>query len=125
MRLVYAIHAALVLSLATAVFLSSCADGGDSADDGTLQVATTVAPITSIAANIGGSDIWMAGQLLSNQSGTVATPFGGVAVAAGSDVLTLRGFFEIAPMFTDPTSDIGTSTVTIRESNAGDRKSVV
>jgi hypothetical protein len=72
-----------------------------------------------IAANIGGNDIWMAGQLVSNASGTVATPFGNVTVAPGSDVLTLRGFFEIAPMFTDPNSDIGTSTVTVRESNAG------
>ena len=72
-----------------------------------------------IAANIGGTDVWMAGQLLSNQSGTVATPFGNVTVANGSDVLTLRGFFEIAPMFTDPNSDIGSATVTIRESNAG------
>ena len=72
-----------------------------------------------IAANVGGNDVWMAGQLLSNQSGTVATDFGNVTVAPGSDVLTLRGFFEIQPMFTDPRNDIGTSTVTVRESNAG------
>jgi prepilin-type N-terminal cleavage/methylation domain-containing protein len=72
-----------------------------------------------IAANIGGSDVWMAGQLLSNQSGTVATDFGNITVAPGSDVLTLRGFFEIAPMFTDPNSDIANAKVTVRESNAG------
>jgi hypothetical protein len=72
-----------------------------------------------IAANIGGNDVWMAGELVSNQSGTAVTPFGNVTVAPGSDVLTLRGFFEIAPMFTDPNSDIDTSKVTVRESNAG------
>jgi prepilin-type N-terminal cleavage/methylation domain-containing protein len=72
-----------------------------------------------IAANVGGNDVWMAGQLLSDQSGTITTDFGNIAVATGSDVLTLRGFFEIAPLFVDPRNDIDTSKVTIRESNAG------
>ena len=70
------------------------------------------------AANVGGSNRWFSGQLISNASGTAATPFGSVAVVAGSDVLTLRGFFEIAPFFTDRT-DIGASTVSVQESNGG------
>ena len=70
------------------------------------------------AANVGGSNRWLSGQLISNASGTAATPFGSVAVVAGSDVLTLRGFFEIAPFFTDRT-DIGASTVSVQESNGG------
>jgi len=71
------------------------------------------------AANIGGSDRWMAGQLISNASTSAATPFGSVDVVTGSDVITLRGFFEVAPFFTDRT-DLGASTITIRESDAGE-----
>ena len=71
------------------------------------------------AANVGGSDRWFSGQLISNASGTAATPFGSVDVVAGSDVLTLRGFFEIAPFFTDRT-DLGASAITIRESDGGE-----
>jgi hypothetical protein len=71
------------------------------------------------AANIGGSDRWMAGELLSDQDDTAATPFGAVDIAKGSDVLTLRGFFAVAPFFTDRT-DLGASTITIRESDAGE-----
>jgi prepilin-type N-terminal cleavage/methylation domain-containing protein len=71
-----------------------------------------------IAANIGGNDVWMAGELVSNASGSATTPFGTVDVANGSDLLTLRGFFEIAPMFTDP-NNVQTSKVIINESNAG------
>jgi prepilin-type N-terminal cleavage/methylation domain-containing protein len=71
------------------------------------------------AANVGGSDSWFAGELVSNAVGTTATPFGNVEVARGSDVLTLRGFFEIAPFFTDR-GDLGTTSITIRESDSGE-----
>ena len=71
------------------------------------------------AANVGGSDSWFAGELVSNAVGTTATPFGNVEVARGSDVLTLRGFFEIAPFFTDR-GDLGSSSITIRESDSGE-----
>jgi prepilin-type N-terminal cleavage/methylation domain-containing protein len=70
------------------------------------------------AANSAGSDSWFAGELISNASGTATTPFGSVAVAAGSDVLTLRGFFEIAPFFVDR-SAVGTTTITVEESSGG------
>jgi prepilin-type N-terminal cleavage/methylation domain-containing protein len=59
---------------------------------------------------------WLAGQILNNRSGTVTTDFGTVPVIAGSDVVTLRGFFEVEPFFTNR-FDIDTSaqTVTVRE----------
>jgi prepilin-type N-terminal cleavage/methylation domain-containing protein len=72
------------------------------------------------AANVGGSDQWMAGELVSNVTGgTATTPFGSVDVVEGSDVLTVRGLFEIAPFFTDRT-DLGSGVITIRESDAGE-----
>ena len=70
------------------------------------------------AGNTGGSDSWFAGELVSNAVSTATTPFGSVDVARGSDVLTLRGFFEIAPFFVDR-SALGTTSVTIEESSGG------
>jgi prepilin-type N-terminal cleavage/methylation domain-containing protein len=59
---------------------------------------------------------WVCGQIQNNQSGTVATEYGNVEVAAGTDVLTLRGLFELAPFFTNR-FDIDTTAqvLTIRE----------
>jgi prepilin-type N-terminal cleavage/methylation domain-containing protein len=77
--------------------------------------------VLPFAADIGGADTWISGRLDSNQSGVYATPFGNVNVLAGSDVLTLRGFFEIPPFFTDR-NDIettGTDRVEVRESAGG------
>jgi len=63
---------------------------------------------------------WVAGELISNASGTTATPFGNVAVIAGSDVLTIRGFFELPPFFTLYTDvKSGPDRVEIRESSGG------
>jgi prepilin-type N-terminal cleavage/methylation domain-containing protein len=70
------------------------------------------------AANSGGSDNWFAGELISNAVGTAATPFGTVDVARGSDVLTMRGFFEVAPFFVDRTG-AATTIMTIEESSGG------
>ena len=71
--------------------------------------------VMPFAANVGGSDSWFAGELISNAVGTAMTPFGSVDVARGSDVLTVRGFFEIAPFFVDRTN-LGTNNITIEES---------
>jgi prepilin-type N-terminal cleavage/methylation domain-containing protein len=68
------------------------------------------------AANSGGSDSWFAGELISNAVSSAATPFGNVDVLKGSDVLTLRGFFEIAPFFVER-SAVGTTSITIEESS--------
>lgn len=63
---------------------------------------------------------WVTGQLISNATGTVQIPgFGGVTVLPGSDVLTLRGFFEISPFFTNPQLVLAgaAGTATIAEYN--------
>ncbi len=72
------------------------------------------------AGESGGTPRWVSGELISNAGGTVQIPgFGGVTVLSGSDVLTLRGFFEISPFFTDPGTVLsGASTVTIPEFNS-------
>jgi len=67
-----------------------------------------------------GTAVWVAGELASNVDGTATTPFGTVAVLDGSDVLTLRGFFELAPFFIDRTDVLtGPDRVLVRESDAG------
>lgn len=67
-----------------------------------------------------GTPRWVSGELVSNASGTIQIPgFGSATVLSGSDVLTLRGFFEISPFFTDPGTVLsGSSTVTIPEYNS-------
>jgi len=65
-----------------------------------------------------GSETWFAGELVSNAIDTATTPFGTVAVARGSDVLTLRGFFEVAPFFVDR-SALNTTNLTVEESSGG------
>jgi prepilin-type N-terminal cleavage/methylation domain-containing protein len=56
------------------------------------------------AGSTAGGDKWAAGELISNpSSSSVYVPgYGTVDVLPGSDVLTLRGFFEISPFFCDP-----------------------
>jgi prepilin-type N-terminal cleavage/methylation domain-containing protein len=59
---------------------------------------------------------WVCGRLQNNETGAVTTDLGTVQVAAGSDVLTLRGFYEAPPFFTnrfDVRPDLG--KITIRE----------
>jgi prepilin-type N-terminal cleavage/methylation domain-containing protein len=73
-----------------------------------------------VAADVTGTPTWFAGSLDSDQSTSFTTPFGAVAVVDGSDVLTLRGFFEVAPFFTDRT-DISAGPpyqVLVRESES-------
>jgi prepilin-type N-terminal cleavage/methylation domain-containing protein len=73
------------------------------------------------AADIGGTDTWVMGELLSNQTGTIATSFGNVTVLPGSDVLTVRGFFEVSPFFINRTDIVttGTDHVIVQESRGG------
>jgi prepilin-type N-terminal cleavage/methylation domain-containing protein len=59
---------------------------------------------------------WVCGRVQNNQSGSVTTDFGAVQVVPGSDVLTLRGFFEVSPFFTNRTDvDASSGTITVRE----------
>ncbi len=70
------------------------------------------------AGNNGGSDVWVSGELASNVSGGfVVDGYDTVDVLAGSDVLTLRGFFEISPFFVDWDEVFSGSTVTVAEYN--------
>ena len=52
---------ALLAVAALAPVVAGCADAAGDSSDGRLQVATTVAPITSIAANIGGDRVKVTG----------------------------------------------------------------
>jgi prepilin-type N-terminal cleavage/methylation domain-containing protein len=73
----------------------------------------------------GGGDQWVTGELISNASGTIAIPgFGNVTVLPGSDVLTLRGFFEIRPFSVNPQDAFlaGAGTVSIAEYNLSHEK---
>jgi prepilin-type N-terminal cleavage/methylation domain-containing protein len=71
----------------------------------------------------GGGDKWVTGELISNATGTINIPgFGAVTVLPGSDVLTLRGFFEVRPFFTNPATVLGGSgTASIAEYNPSDQ----
>jgi prepilin-type N-terminal cleavage/methylation domain-containing protein len=67
-----------------------------------------------------GTAVWVAGELASNATDTATTPFGTVNVLDGSDVLTLRGFFELAPFFIDRTDVVtGPDRILVRESSGG------
>ena len=74
------------------------------------------------AGNNGTADVWVSGELASNVSGGFAIEgYDTVDVLAGSDVLTLRGFFEVSPFFVDPDDVLGSgSTVNISEYNESD-----
>ncbi len=72
------------------------------------------------AVSTAGGDSWVSGVLASNQSGTFnILGYGSVAVAPGSDVLTLRGFFEVPPFFVLPQdlNKSGAGTYDIHEQN--------
>ncbi len=64
------------------------------------------------AGNTGGGDVWVSGELASNVSGVFAIEgYETVSVLAGSDVLTLRGFFEISPFFVDSDNVFGGGSI--------------
>ena len=74
-----------------------------------------------MATNTVAGDNWVSGSLLSNQAGMVSIPgFDNVTVKPGTDVFTVRGFFEIAPFFAEP-GDYQASVVNIREQNKDDQ----
>jgi prepilin-type N-terminal cleavage/methylation domain-containing protein len=57
------------------------------------------------AGDVAGSGSWLAGEVVSNQTGSLSTPYpiGTLDVLDGSDIVTIRGFFEIPPFFVDKT----------------------
>jgi prepilin-type N-terminal cleavage/methylation domain-containing protein len=76
------------------------------------------------AGQSGGADTWISGMLISNANGVVDIDgFGGVNVLQDSDVLTLRGFFEVSPFFTNPgEAVVNSTTVAVSEYNANNEQ---
>lgn len=73
-----------------------------------------------LAIDDAGTPTWIAGGVANNVSGTFTTPFGtSVTVKDGSDVLMMRGFFELPPFFVDRV-DVSTSPlqVVVRETTS-------
>ena len=86
----------LGVALACAVALPACGGGEPGADaagvDDRLRVATTVAPITSIAANIGGDRVAITGIVPEGTNSHTFEPRPSVAeLLAGVDVVYLNG----------------------------------
>ena len=80
------------LALSGALLLASCGGSDDSADDGKLQVATTVAPITSIAANIGGDKVAVEGIVPEGTNSHTFEPAPQVAeLLSTADVVFING----------------------------------
>ncbi len=106
--------APLVASVAAGVLVvAGAACGGDdvssASDDGRLRVVTTVAPITSIVAAVGGDLVAIEGIVPEGtNSHTFEPPPSAAAVLAGADVLFVNGL-----QLEEPTKDLA-------EANLGD-----
>ncbi len=106
---------ALVL-VAAAALAAGCGDaGGDgSADDGRLRIATTVAPITSIVANIGGDRVRITGIVPEGTNSHTFEPKPSVAeLLSEVDVLYVNGL-----KLEEPTKELA-------EQNLGDDAEIV
>jgi ABC-type Zn uptake system ZnuABC Zn-binding protein ZnuA len=91
------------LVLAPAAVLAACgSDDTSAADDGRLQVGTTVAPITSIVANIGGDRVKITGIVPEGTNSHTFEPKPSVAeLLSGLDVLYVNGL-----KLEEPTKDL-------------------
>jgi ABC-type Zn uptake system ZnuABC Zn-binding protein ZnuA len=94
---------ALCLALASAGAMAGCSTGATSAADaGKLQVGTTVAPITSIVANIGGDRVKITGIVPEGTNSHTFEPKPSVAeLLSGLDVLYVNGL-----KLEEPTKDL-------------------
>ena len=95
--------APLLLALALAV--TGCASGAAEApDDGRLRVVTTVAPITSIAATVGGDRVRVTGLVPEGtNSHTFEPPPSAAEVLSEADLIVVNGL-----KLEDPTSELAT-----------------
>jgi ABC-type Zn uptake system ZnuABC Zn-binding protein ZnuA len=94
--------ATLALASLTAIAAGCGADAAGSADDGTLKVATTVAPITSIAANIGGDRVDITGIVPEGTNSHTFEPKPSVAeLLSTADVVYVNGL-----SLEDPTTEL-------------------
>jgi ABC-type Zn uptake system ZnuABC Zn-binding protein ZnuA len=94
---------AVCLVLVPAAVLAACgSDDRSAADDGRLQVGTTVAPITSIVANIGGDRVRITGIVPEGTNSHTFEPKPSVAeLLSGLDVLYVNGL-----KLEEPTKDL-------------------
>jgi ABC-type Zn uptake system ZnuABC Zn-binding protein ZnuA len=94
---------AVCVVLASAVALTACAaNDTSSADAGRLQIGTTVAPITSIVANIGGDRVKITGIVPEGTNSHTFEPKPSVAeLLSGLDVLYVNGL-----KLEEPTKDL-------------------
>ena len=84
------------------LLLASCSDGGDAASSGKLKVVTTVAPITSIAANVVGDRAELTGVVPEGtNSHTFEPPPSVAAVMSDADIVFINGL-----KLEDPTKDL-------------------
>jgi ABC-type Zn uptake system ZnuABC Zn-binding protein ZnuA len=96
----------VTLSLAAALTFSACSAGDDSASDG-LKVATTVAPITSIASNIGGDRVAIEGIVPEGTNSHTFEPAPQVAeLLSTADVVFINGL-----QLEEPTKDLAESNM--------------
>lgn len=100
--------ASLAGTVLVAAALSACGgEGSSSAADGRLQVATTVAPITSIVAAVGGDLVSVQGIVPEGaDSHTFEPPPRAAAVLARADVLFVNGLH-----LEEPTEDLAASNL--------------
>jgi ABC-type Zn uptake system ZnuABC Zn-binding protein ZnuA len=90
------------LALVPAAALAACGSDTSSADDSRLQVGTTVAPITSIVANIGGDRVKITGIVPEGTNSHTFEPKPSVAeLLSGLDVLYVNGL-----KLEEPTKDL-------------------
>ncbi len=85
-------HAALWSATVLALLATGCGDGASSATDGELSVATTVSPITSIVAQIGGDRVKVTGIVPEGTNSHTFEPRPSVAELLSTvDVLFVNG----------------------------------
>jgi ABC-type Zn uptake system ZnuABC Zn-binding protein ZnuA len=90
------------LAVAAALALPACSDPATSADDGRLRIVTTVAPITSIVASIGGDRVHVTGLVPEGtNSHTFEPPPSAAEVVSSADLIIVNGL-----KLEDPTADL-------------------
>jgi ABC-type Zn uptake system ZnuABC Zn-binding protein ZnuA len=94
------------ISLAALLALTACGSTDDSASDG-LKVATTVAPITSIASNIGGDRVTIEGIVPEGTNSHTFEPAPQVAeLLSTADIILINGL-----QLEEPTKDLAESNM--------------
>src|SRR4051812_4789943 len=89
-------------AVAVALAMAGCSDPATSSDDGRLRIVTTVAPITSIVASIGGDRVRVTGLVPEGQnSHTFEPPPSAAEVISRADLVIVNGL-----KLEDPTAEL-------------------